>query len=224
MYIYIYVCVCIDIDIWISEYMKYKIIMWYFNKSILTYVSLLYCFLCPRSNHFQISWLIYISLHIFEQYFYISTFWSLTYKYYILIFLSYGRLGFSIPYLLTHTFLYSSSLYHCIINLITMQFHYAISKEKISSLCHAVSYNCWGFPYCSAGKESTCNVRDLGLIPGFGRSPGEGKGYTPIFWPGEFHGLYSQWGHKELDRTEWLSLISQHFVSWLQWSFMFPLT
>ena len=29
----------------------------------------------------------------------------------------------------------------------------------------------------SAGKESTFNVGDLGLIPGFGRSPGEGKGY-----------------------------------------------
>ena len=32
------------------------------------------------------------------------------------------------------------------------------------------------FPYGSAGKESTCNVGDLGLIPGLGRSPGEGKG------------------------------------------------
>ena len=30
----------------------------------------------------------------------------------------------------------------------------------------------------SAGKESTCNVGDLGLIPGLGRSPGEGKGYS----------------------------------------------
>ena len=29
----------------------------------------------------------------------------------------------------------------------------------------------------SAGKESACNVGDLGLIPGLGRSPGEGKGY-----------------------------------------------
>ena len=29
----------------------------------------------------------------------------------------------------------------------------------------------------SAGKESTCNTGDLGLIPGLGRSPGEGKGY-----------------------------------------------
>ena len=28
---------------------------------------------------------------------------------------------------------------------------------------------------------------------------------TPVFWPGEFHGLYSPWGHKESDMTEWLS-------------------
>ena len=29
---------------------------------------------------------------------------------------------------------------------------------------------------------------------------------TPVFWPGEFLGLYSPWGCKELDMTEWLSL------------------
>ena len=34
-----------------------------------------------------------------------------------------------------------------------------------------------GFPCGSAGKESTCNAGDLGLIPGLGRSLGEGKGY-----------------------------------------------
>ena len=28
---------------------------------------------------------------------------------------------------------------------------------------------------------------------------------TPVFWHGEFHGLYSPWGHKELDTTERLS-------------------
>ena len=34
------------------------------------------------------------------------------------------------------------------------------------------------FDYCSsAGKESACNVGDLGSIPGLGRSPGEGKSY-----------------------------------------------
>ena len=29
---------------------------------------------------------------------------------------------------------------------------------------------------------------------------------TPVFWPGEFHGLYSPWGCKESDTAEWLSL------------------
>ena len=34
-----------------------------------------------------------------------------------------------------------------------------------------------GFPGGSTGKESTCNVGDLGLIPWLGRSPGEGNSY-----------------------------------------------
>ena len=44
----------------------------------------------------------------------------------------------------------------------------------------------------------------LGSIPGLGRSPGEEKGDlpTPVFWPGEFNGLYSPWGRKELDTTK----------------------
>ena len=29
---------------------------------------------------------------------------------------------------------------------------------------------------------------------------------TPVFWPEQFHGQYSQWGHKESDTTEQLSL------------------
>ena len=38
------------------------------------------------------------------------------------------------------------------------------------------------------------------LFPGLGRFPGEGKGLpTPVFWPGESHGLYSC---KELDMNE----------------------
>ena len=40
-----------------------------------------------------------------------------------------------------------------------------------------------GFPCGSAGKESACNVGDLGLIPGLGRSPGERKGY-PLWYSG----------------------------------------
>ena len=33
----------------------------------------------------------------------------------------------------------------------------------------------------SDGKESACNVGDLGLIPGLGRSPGEGNGNPPQY-------------------------------------------
>ena len=40
-----------------------------------------------------------------------------------------------------------------------------------------------GFLCGSAGKESACSAGDRGLIPGLGRSPGEGKGY-PLQYSG----------------------------------------
>ena len=64
-----------------------------------------------------------------------------------------------------------------------------------------------GFPCGLTGKESACNVEDLGLIPGFRRSPQEGKGY-PLQYSGLEKNsieLYRPWGHKELDTTERLS-------------------
>ena len=58
----------------------------------------------------------------------------------------------------------------------------------------------------SDSKESACNVGDLGLIPGLGTSPGEGKSY-PLQYSGLENSMdYSPWGHKELDTTEQLSL------------------
>ena len=35
----------------------------------------------------------------------------------------------------------------------------------------------------------------------------KGKATTPVFWPGEFYGPYNPWRCKELDMTEWLSLL-----------------
>ena len=46
-----------------------------------------------------------------------------------------------------------------------------------------------GFPGSSAGKESTCNVGDLGSIPGLGWFPGEGNGY-----PLQYSGLENSTG------------------------------
>ena len=40
-----------------------------------------------------------------------------------------------------------------------------------------------GFPHSSVGKESACSVGDPSLIPGSGRSPGEGNGY-PLQYSG----------------------------------------
>ena len=44
--------------------------------------------------------------------------------------------------------------------------------------CHGKLLSIFSYFLCdSAGKESACNAGDLGLIPGLGRSPEEGKGY-----------------------------------------------
>ena len=63
-----------------------------------------------------------------------------------------------------------------------------------------VPYPLWGFPGGSASKEVACNVGDLGLIPGLGRSPEEGN--TVVFLSGELYGQrslvgYSSWRYKE---------------------------
>ena len=58
-------------------------------------------------------------------------------------------------------------------------------------------------------KNSPVNAgdaRDVGSIPGSGRSLGIGNGNLPIFLPGKCHGQrsladYSPWGHKESDST-----------------------
>ena len=42
---------------------------------------------------------------------------------------------------------------------------------------------------------------ELGSIPGLGRSSGEGERLpTPVFWPGEVHGLYCPWVAKSQTR------------------------
>ena len=61
-----------------------------------------------------------------------------------------------------------------------------------------------GFPGSSAGKESACNAEDPSLIPGSGRSPGEGVGYPLQYsclensmdrgaWQATVHGITKSW-------------------------------
>ena len=66
-------------------------------------------------------------------------------------------------------------------------------------------------PGGSDGKASACSAGDPGLIPGLGRSPGEGNGNSlQYFCLGNLmdRGAWwaSPWGHKESDTTEWVTL------------------
>ena len=70
----------------------------------------------------------------------------------------------------------------------------------------------------SDGKESACNA---GLIPGWGRSPGDRNGSpTLVFLPGKSHGQrslvgYSPWGCKELAMLDMSSsAYSTHGTWW----------
>ena len=59
------------------------------------------------------------------------------------------------------------------------------------------------FPCGSEVKASASNAGDLGLIPGSGRSPGEGNG-NPLQYSCLENPMigYSPWDHKESDTTE----------------------
>ena len=72
-----------------------------------------------------------------------------------------------------------------------------------------------GFPCGSTGKESTCNAGDPVLIPGLGRSPGEGKGY-PLqysglenFMDGIVHRVTKSW----IQLNDFHFHFSVHFVT-----------
>ena len=76
-----------------------------------------------------------------------------------------------------------------------------------------------GFPCGSAGKESACNVGDLGLIPELGRSPGEGIGY-PLQYSGLensmdciVHGVSKSWTNSYSIVLIFLFLLGSSLVS-----------
>ena len=58
-----------------------------------------------------------------------------------------------------------------------------ILSSNVQNFRFSLYYCTNSFPVSSVGKESTCNVGDLGWIPGLGRSPGEGNSY-PLQYSG----------------------------------------
>ena len=87
----------------------------------------------------------------------------------------------------------------------TKENHYFLILSSMMTSCFSVKCHfclistTLGFPCGSAGKESTCNVGDLGSIPVLGRSPGEGKDYPLLYFGLEnsmdciVHGISKSW-------------------------------
>ena len=69
--------------------------------------------------------------------------------------------------------------------------------------------------WSSAGKESACNVGDLGLIPGLGRFPGEGKGCP--FQYSDLENSMDYVVHGVAKSRTWLSDFHFHFKAARTW-------
>ena len=74
--------------------------------------------------------------------------------------------------------------------------------------CHRLAKPAEGFPGGSDGKESACNVRDPGSIPGLGRSPGEESGNP----------LQSSCLENSMDRGAWRATVPRIPKSWTELS------
>ena len=87
----------------------------------------------------------------------------------------------------------------------------SVTPVITANLCcglNSSTFNIMGFPGGSDGKESACNMGDLGSITGSGRLPGERNGYPLQYsclgkpWTEKSGGLCSPWITEELDATE----------------------
>ena len=71
-----------------------------------------------------------------------------------------------------------------------------------------------GFPGGSDDKKSACNARDLGSIPGSGRSPGEGTGNP----------LQYSYLENSMDRGAWRAIVHGVAKSQIKLSDFYSLT
>ena len=66
--------------------------------------------------------------------------------------------------------------------------------------------NSWAFLMVQLVKNPPAMGETWVLVLGWEDPQEKGKAPHSVFWPREFHGLYSPWGRKESDMTEGLSL------------------
>ena len=79
-----------------------------------------------------------------------------------------------------------------------------LGRSAREGIGYSLQYS-WASLMAQLVKKSTCNA---GYDPWIGKIPWRRERLpTPVFWPGEFQGLYSSWGHRESDMAEQLSLL-----------------
>ena len=78
----------------------------------------------------------------------------------------------------------------------------ALGSSAREGIGYPLQYS-WASPVAQMVKNQPAMREDLGSIPDLGLP-------TPVFWPGEFHLLYTPWGCKESDTAEPLQLFNSY--------------
>ena len=109
----------------------------------------------------------------------------------------------------------------------SLTFGFVLYKGRvtvISNLWKRITYRpLVGLLQWRSGKESTCNVGDVGSDPWVRKIHWRREWQpTPVFLPGESHGQgslvgYSPWGCKELNTVEQLSNNNEQLTTWSSW-------
>ena len=84
--------------------------------------------------------------------------------------------------------------------ILTWMYRYLLQIFSLSlsfDFSHTISFfQLYGLPSGSSGKESSCSVGDMRLIPGLGRCPEGGNATPPVFLSGKSHEQRSLEGYK----------------------------
>ena len=77
-----------------------------------------------------------------------------------------------------------------------------MAKYEHCTFIHKPKYDVWASLVAQLVKNPPA-MPETGFYPWVGKIPWRKERLPPpVFWPGEFHGLYSPWGRKKLDMTE----------------------
>ena len=111
------------------------------------------------------------------------------------------------PNLFRKLYIYSIIYYIIYIYLYPLSFKRLFIYRQYYIIQHT---NYMGSPGGSDGKESTCNVGDLGSIPGLGSSPGEGNNYS-LQYSGLENSMDRETWWSQRVRHDWATFTSHHF-------------